>query len=280
MPWNSTGGTLRGPTGPQGPTGATGATGATGPFAPGVVDARSYGAIGDDTTNDTTALQAALNATPAGGVCRLSSGRYRTSAPLIVPPNVTLAGSHGDTLSYTDALPNPCAIRALPSFTGRAVLRLLDKTTGGYAAAAVGTRIETLTVDGSACPTGGVAGVEAFGFVREATFDRVTVRGVTGDGFATTGHSSYSGDSRPPQSLRFLGCVAAPARGGPGRGGGAGGGPPPPAPAPGSSDLALRTARGSTATPRAATTSGSTWPVARTGCSSGAGPSGARSRTT
>ena len=60
------------------------------------VNARLYGAKGDGKTDDTKALQAALDAGKSGGpVCWLPAGLYRLGGSLTVPPGVTLCGASG-----------------------------------------------------------------------------------------------------------------------------------------------------------------------------------------
>jgi len=60
------------------------------------VDARKYGAKGDGRTDDTRAVQAALDAAKgAGPVCVLPAGSYRLEGSLVVPPGVTLCGASG-----------------------------------------------------------------------------------------------------------------------------------------------------------------------------------------
>src|SRR5512139_11703 len=60
------------------------------------INARHHGAKADGKTDDTTALQAALNAAATKGpVCYLPSGHYRLNGPLTVPPGVTLCGASG-----------------------------------------------------------------------------------------------------------------------------------------------------------------------------------------
>lgn len=60
------------------------------------VDARAHGATGDGVTDDTAAIQAALNAAAeAGPVCLLPPGKYRIDGALNVPPGVTLTGASG-----------------------------------------------------------------------------------------------------------------------------------------------------------------------------------------
>jgi len=60
------------------------------------VDARQHGAKGDGKTDDTKALQAALDAAAKSGpICHVPSGLYRLDGSLTVPPGVTLCGGSG-----------------------------------------------------------------------------------------------------------------------------------------------------------------------------------------
>jgi parallel beta-helix repeat protein len=54
---------------------------------------KSYGAKGDGTTNDTTAIQNTINAVkPTGGKVLIPKGRYLISSSLVIPSYVTLEG--------------------------------------------------------------------------------------------------------------------------------------------------------------------------------------------
>ena len=60
------------------------------------VNPRQFGAKGDGSTDDTKAIQTALeNAQTNGPVCYLPSGLYRLNGPLTVPAGVTLCGASG-----------------------------------------------------------------------------------------------------------------------------------------------------------------------------------------
>ena len=92
---------LTGPTGPTGPTGATGATGPigatglTGPAGPTPWHYVSdFGATGNGSTDDTIAIQAAINAanTAGGGTVFLRAGTYRITSQLTLYSYVRLIG--------------------------------------------------------------------------------------------------------------------------------------------------------------------------------------------
>jgi hypothetical protein len=71
------------------------------PFGLGWHNVKGYGAVGNGTTDDTTALQAALNAanTAGGGVVYLPKGSYKTTSALTVYANTTVQGA-GPLISY------------------------------------------------------------------------------------------------------------------------------------------------------------------------------------
>lgn len=174
-----------------------------------IVDVRAYGATGNGTTNDTTAIQNAINACPAGGTVYFPTppgGSWRTSTTLDVPPNITLRMEHGDTLHYTDAAASPNSIKPLSTFTaGAPVIHLRSKAITGRATEHVGARLINITIDGTATPIGGtIKGFRVIGRVREATFENCTVFKISGNGFECVKNPS---DNLSPLSLRFRGCV-------------------------------------------------------------------------
>ncbi|MGW3649311.1 glycosyl hydrolase family 28-related protein [Streptomyces sp. NPDC000878] len=161
-------------------------------------DVRGYGATGDGTTDDTLAIQAALDACEPGNTVYLPAGQYRTSAPVRIPPYVTLQGTHGGGENEWGAADPAFGLKPLPGFTGEAVVLVLDKLTGGYATKSVEVRILQLTIDGSALPAGGaeVDGIRAVGQVQHLQLRDVQVRKVTGHGINTT----YSTEPNGPQA--------------------------------------------------------------------------------
>jgi len=75
-----------------------------------VISVKDFGAKGDNTTDDTAAIQAAIDSIKGtdptgGGVVKLPKGIYRTSRPLIIYSNVCLMGD-GLTRTYIKPLDN------------------------------------------------------------------------------------------------------------------------------------------------------------------------------
>jgi hypothetical protein len=61
-----------------------------------MVNAKDYGVVGDGKTDNTKALQVALDAAVVNGpVCHLPAGHYRLDGSLVIPPGVTLQGASG-----------------------------------------------------------------------------------------------------------------------------------------------------------------------------------------
>lgn len=60
-----------------------------------VYNVKGYGAVGDNSNDDTTAIQDAIDAASAagGGVVFVPEGAFKTTAPIDIPSNVTLCGT-------------------------------------------------------------------------------------------------------------------------------------------------------------------------------------------
>lgn len=164
-------------------TDAAAATGATGWIN--VTDS-PYGAAGNGTADDTTAIQSALTACAPGGVVYLPPGTYATSAPLTIPPQVTLRGDHG---AHIDTLKKP-TLRPLAGFSGAAVILLLDKATGGYATVSNEQRVEKITIDCSNLTGSTIDGIQAQGYVHGVYVTDVSVHAAPSHGLTVAANSS------------------------------------------------------------------------------------------
>lgn len=150
--------------------------------------AYSGGAKGDGTTDDTAAIQAALNTAPSGGGVYLPAGVYVTSAPLTVPPQVTFLGAHG---GHIDDLTGG-VIKPKSTFSGSAVILLVDQATGGYSQVSAEQRIEKISVDGSNLSGSTIDGILATGYVHGVYLTDVQIRHIPNHGVNTTSNGSGS----------------------------------------------------------------------------------------
>jgi hypothetical protein len=140
------------------------------------VDVRAFGARGDGVTDDTEAIQAAINATPPGAFTFLPAGIYRISSPLILRSRGLIGEDKTDSLNGT-------TIKALSSFTGTAMLMSHTWTLQPAEYWHWG-RVENISLDG-----GGVApvGLAVYRAAEESLISRVSVYNVTDSGFWFTG---------------------------------------------------------------------------------------------
>lgn len=171
----------------------------------GWVNVKDHGAKGDGTTDDTAAIQAALDACRPGNVTVLPAGVYRTSAPLRIGPYVTLQGSHAGGESQPGAQNPVAGLRPLPSFTGHAVVEILDQQLGGYSIQANAQRVFSLSIDGSDLPRGGaeIDGIRATGQIQHLQLRDVHVRAVTGVGINTWYNFDATGGPQAPFCLHY-----------------------------------------------------------------------------
>ena len=149
------------------------------------LNVKDFGAQGDNVTDDTAAIQAALAACPMGGIVYLPAGAYRTSAPLTIPPAVTLQGTHTNLMTVPGLTDPPCYIRPLSSFEGTAVISLVDAATGGYSTISAEHRILNLMFDGQDLVDEGIDGIRAAGNIQNVGLRDITFRRVTGAGLHT-----------------------------------------------------------------------------------------------
>uniref|UniRef100_UPI000EF5A659 right-handed parallel beta-helix repeat-containing protein n=1 Tax=Streptomyces sp. E5N91 TaxID=1851996 RepID=UPI000EF5A659 len=157
------------------------------------LNVRDYGAVGDDTADDTAAIQAALAACPMGGIVYLPAGAYRTSAPLTIPPAVTLMGTHTNLMTVVGLVDPPCYIKPLASFVGGAVISFLDEIDGGYSTISAEHRIISVMIDGSDLTEPGTDGIRARGNIQNVGLRDVTILKVTGAGI----HTEFNGGFFP-----------------------------------------------------------------------------------
>ena len=129
------------------------------------VSVMDFGAVGDGTTDDTAAIQAAINSVSStgGGTVYLPSGTYKTTVPLIMKVNVALVGSSKGNFQYN--VSSSCVI----NYYGSSQCILIDTTNGS-----TNVEIRNINIDGTNSSAGtngiylhetsGTAGVQNINF--------------------------------------------------------------------------------------------------------------------
>jgi hypothetical protein len=148
----------------------------------------TYGADPTGTADSTSAIQDALNATPLGGQTYIPPGVFKTSAPLIIPPQVTLSGPYGSHIDAAASCIKP--VSQANGFSGAAVILMVDQTTGGYAIPSNQQRIMNLTLECSNLTGSTIDGVQAQGFVHGVILDDLQIRHPPAHGLAIASNGS------------------------------------------------------------------------------------------
>lgn len=171
-----------------------------------VKNPRYFGAVGDDTTDDTAAIQAAVTAAGEGGITELPPGKYRTLSPIYLPRGAQLRGTQGLRWRYV-ITPN-VYIKPRSTFSGLAAIIMQDKEQGGYATEQGGQRIERLNVDMSALTTGTADGILGSGLIRDVRISEVSVSYARGKGIRTVGYTRVDTVTYYPRGWQLDHCVA------------------------------------------------------------------------
>ncbi len=128
------------------------------PNQPWDLDVRDWGAKGDGTTDDTTAIQNALNAAESygGGIVFFPPGTYLISATIQLPSKVYMKGVAGTTYNFIDLsrdnfLPRVNTVIKLKDTALSGIAMIEPKNPNDFSSAG----IENLILDGNkACQTG------------------------------------------------------------------------------------------------------------------------------
>lgn len=148
--------------------------------------------------DSTASIQNALNSCSPGMTVGLPPGLYKTSAPLIVPPYVGMAGVKGtpqvSSWSEYGSVIKPSATWAQGSAPVAAAILMLDPVTGGYSGTSEEQHFENLLISGSALPTATqVHGIASYRQVHRVQMHRVHVGRMPGDGI----HQDYDDTHQP-----------------------------------------------------------------------------------
>lgn len=186
---------------------------------PGVFDVTAYGAVGNGTTDDTIAIQAAIDAAlSAGGTVYFPPGNYKISATLVV--NLSSVPSDA-SLTRIWITGNGNGSTAITSTQADAALRIVGGTSGAFHTY---LKLEGLRFSGPGVTSVGSHGVEldntAFLHMTDCTitgyeyglwgtdvvstrFENVEIR------FNSYGFYFAYGDLSRPNAISFVGCTIA-----------------------------------------------------------------------
>lgn len=152
-----------------------------------VHNVKAYGAVGNGTTDDTAAIQAAIDAcSPYGVVYFPAGGSFATLSPIYVPPTITLLGAHG---GHIDDVTAP-TLKPLAGFTGAAVILMVDQTTGGYSRVSNEQRIEKISIDGVNLTGSTIDGIQAQGYVHGVYLTDVQISNMPSHGVGVVANAS------------------------------------------------------------------------------------------
>lgn len=158
------------------------------------INVKSFGALGNGTTNDTTAIQAALDAVPAtGGSVVFPPGSYLVSAPLVVKSYTHIKGTEPSSRywTYSTSLPtSACNLRVADGFSGATVISI---PSGRTAMSIQGITILGRNVGTVNGITGTVSGTEHALLVRDVNIIGMGGNGITGGFYAARFDTIYVG---------------------------------------------------------------------------------------
>lgn len=158
----------------------------------------------DSTAAINAALTAAFNASQPGQLVYLPAGLYKTSAPLIVPPGVTLLGDHSnevatilDNLYGTVIQPSSAWSAGANPWNG--IISVLGQTDGGYPVVSEEQKILGLSLACQNLTTGTADGIQLYGGVGRVRIEDVLAANPPGNGF----NPVADGGGNSPGSFRL-----------------------------------------------------------------------------
>ncbi len=155
-----------------------------------LVNVKDYGAKGDGSTDDTTAIKAALTALPEGNVLFFPVGTYMISSPLPLKRNQTIQGAHSPRWAYDSG--SPSVIKAKGTFSGTSLIYVADMEILGASEETDGGRIISIALDGDSVGSS-IEGIRFEGQCRDWKLMDLSIANVTGSGIRTIGYTRTSG---------------------------------------------------------------------------------------
>lgn len=145
-----------------------------------VYNAAAYGVVGDNSTDNYTALQGLLDTVPEGSIIVLPTGVNRFGQTLLWDRrNITLMGAHTPRWYYRGGAPT--CLKPTASFTGTTLVHIRDKSLSGETLDNDGGRIKDISIDGNSYGSN-IVGLYFEGLVRDWHLDSVDVSQCSGTG--------------------------------------------------------------------------------------------------
>jgi Chaperone of endosialidase/Pectate lyase superfamily protein/Putative peptidoglycan binding domain len=163
-----------------------------------VCNVQAYGAVGDNATDNYSAIMAAINACPLGGTVFFPMGVYRIGQTLTLDKPITLKGSFAPRWTYSSTPRS--SIKPTTSFVGTSIVHVRDKTISGQASDNNGGRITNLTIDGNSFGSA-IDGIYFEGLVRDWKLEQVDITQTSGNGF----HADIGDGAGNPRGFTVLG---------------------------------------------------------------------------
>jgi hypothetical protein len=162
-----------------------------------VVNVKDYGAVGNGSTDDRVACQAAIDAaTTAGLPCYFPAGAYAISGTLKLHKGSRLVGNH--TSAWMPTSDRRVVIQAKSGFSGSGILEAVTNTLTGDAAAPSGGSIEGLCLSGANIAANGIVWL---GTSADWTVTNVEATNCTSHGFRSEGYLTEN-----QQEVNFFHC--------------------------------------------------------------------------
>ena len=163
------------------------------------VSVKDFGAVGDGVTDDTAAIQAALNATR--GIVRFPTGTYAVSSTLVLPNDTRIIGEGAGAYFQGDGYDRITVIQPSAGFSGTEVIRADPADNSPSSIYRFGISIQDITIDMTNKTTSQITGILLNSVTNTETFSNIRI--INND----SGIALYIGQSANVSSLESDGLV-------------------------------------------------------------------------
>jgi hypothetical protein len=146
-----------------------------------------YSAARDGIGDPTAAIQAAIDAVPAGGIVYLPPGVYAVTDTIDLKNGVSLRSDRASLMVGPGMTGNeyPCYIQPAASFAGASVIQIIGDADGTHPSISGEQHLTNLMIDGSKLGGSSIDGLYARGNVQNVVLDNVTIKNMPNNGIVT-----------------------------------------------------------------------------------------------